>query len=174
MKIERVVVGSLDENCYVLKINDTCLVVDPGAEYLKIKELIGECKILGILITHSHFDHIGALRHFLNKKNMKIFKKSNLEEKLYEVGDFKFKVIFNPGHSTDSVSFYFEEEEKMIVGDFVFKNTVGRCDLPGGDISVMYESIEKIKTYPSGTVLYPGHGDSTTLGDEIENNKYFK
>ncbi len=174
MKIEKVVVGSLDENCYVLKIDDTCLVVDPGAEYLKIKEVIGECKVLGILITHSHFDHVGALRHFLGKKNTKIFKKSSLEEKEYSIGDFKFKSLFTPGHCSDCVSFYFEDEGVMFVGDFVFKHTVGRCDLPTGSIDLMNKSITKLKEYPSELVLYPGHGDDTTLSYEISNNKYFK
>ena len=75
MKVETVVVGSLDENCYVLKLNDTCLVVDPGDDYQKIKEVIDGCKVLAVLITHSHFDHVGALREFLKKRSIKIFKK---------------------------------------------------------------------------------------------------
>ena len=67
MEIRRIVTGYLDENCYLLIENNTCLVVDPGDDYLKIKEEIGNNKVLGILITHSHVDHIGALRNFLTK-----------------------------------------------------------------------------------------------------------
>ena len=58
-----------------------------GTEFLKIKEAIGDDKVLGVLITHSHVDHIGALRNFLTKRSIKIFKRSNLEEKEYEIGD---------------------------------------------------------------------------------------
>ena len=61
----------------------------------------------------------------------------------------------------------------MFVGDFVFKGTIGRCDLEGGDYNQMKESIKKLKTYPKDTILYPGHGDETTLEDEIKYNPYF-
>ena len=172
MDIIKIVTGYLDENCYVLKKNDTCLIVDPGDDYNKIKEKIGDCKVLGVLITHSHFDHIGALRSFLTKKSIKIFKKSNLLEKEYSIGDFKFKVICTPGHSKDSVTFYFEEENAMFIGDFIFKDSIGRCDLPGGSESEMKNSIEKILTYDDSIILFPGHFDDTTLGYEKENNKY--
>lgn len=173
MKIDTVITGPLEENCYVLEKEGTCLVIDPGDEYPKIKKVIGENKILGVLITHSHFDHIGALRNFLTKRSVKIFKKSNLEEKEYEIGPFKFKCIFTPGHSSDSVTFYFEEEKTMFVGDFIFKNSIGRCDLPTGDETKMKESIEMIKTYPKETMIYNGHGESTILEEEIKNNLYF-
>lgn len=174
MEIIKVVTGTLDENCYVLKEKNKCLVVDPGDDYPKIKEVVGEDKVLAVLITHSHFDHIGALRNFLAKRGVRIFKKSNLEEKEYEIGDFKFKAIYTPGHSKDSVSFYFEEDKIMFVGDFIFKESVGRVDLPGGDDREMQESIKKIKAYPTDIILYPGHYEETTLKEELENNPYLK
>ena len=112
MEVKRIVTGYLDENCYLLINNNECLVVDPGDEYNKIREEIGDKKVLGVLITHSHFDHIGALRNFLTKRSIKIFKRSNLEEnKEYTIGDFKFKAILTPGHSKDSVTFFFEEDK---------------------------------------------------------------
>lgn len=174
MKIETVITGVLEENCYVLIKDNSCLVVDPGDDYQKIKEVIGENKVLGVLITHSHFDHIGALRNFLTKRSVKIFKKSNLEEKEYELGPFKFKCIYTPGHSSDSVTFYFEDINIMFVGDFIFKGSIGRCDLPTGDENKMKESIEMIKNYKEDTLIYNGHGPSTTLKEEINNNPYFK
>jgi len=174
MEIKTVITGYLDENCYVLIKDGTCLVVDPGDDFLKIKEAVGECKVLGVLITHSHFDHIGALRNFLTKKSIKIFKRSNLLEKEYEIGDFKFKCIHTPGHSKDSVTFYFEEEKLMFIGDFIFKDDIGRVDLPGGSEADMKESISKIKAYPDDITLYPGHNEVTTLGYEKENNPYLK
>lgn len=174
MDIKTVVTGYLDENCYLLIKNGTCLVVDPGGDYNDIKEAIGDNKVLGVLITHSHFDHIGALRNFLVKRSIKIFKKSNLEEKEYTIGDFKFKCIYTPGHSKDSVSFYFEEEKLLFCGDFIFNDSIGRCDLPGGSEIEMKESLEMIKNYPDDITLYPGHDSMTTLGYEKKNNPYMK
>lgn len=172
MEIIKVITGTLDENCYVLKENGKCLVVDPGDDYPKIKDVIGEDKVLGVLITHSHFDHIGALRNFLTKRGVKIFKRSNTEEKEYTLGDFKFKGIHTPGHSKDSVSFYFEDDKVMFVGDFIFKDSIGRTDLPGGNSTEMQDSIKKIKEYPKDIVLYPGHYEETTLEEELKNNPY--
>lgn len=172
METKCVVTGFLDENCYLIIKNGTCLVVDPGDDFHKIKEEIGDNKILGVLITHSHADHIGALRNFLTKRSIKIFKRSNLEEKEYTIGDFKFKCIYTPGHSKDSVTFYFEEEKIMFVGDFIFKDSIGRCDLPGGSESEMKDSINKILEYPDDIKLYPGHYQETTRGDEKTNNQF--
>lgn len=172
MEIDKIVTGLLDENCYVLKKNNTCLVVDPGDDYHKIKDVVGDAKVLGVLLTHSHFDHIGALRNFLTKRSVKIFKKSSVEEKEYQIGDFSFQVLYTPGHSKDSVSFYFPEDKAMFVGDFVFRESVGRCDLPGGSEDDMKNSLEKLKTYPRDITLYPGHDDITTLDYECSHNPY--
>ena len=174
MEIKTVVTGYLDENCYILIKNNTCLVVDPGDDYQKIKEEVGDNKVLGVLITHSHFDHIGALRNFLTKRSIKIFKKSNLEEKNYKIGDFEFKCIYTPGHSKDSVTFYFEEEQVMFVGDFVFKESIGRTDLPGGDEQEMQQSIQKLLTYSDDITLYPGHNEITTIKYEKEKNPFLR
>ena len=149
-------------------------MIDPGDNFNKIKEEIGANKVLGVLITHSHFDHIGALRNFLTKKSIKIFKRSNLEEKEYNIGDFKFKCIYTPGHSKDSVTFYFEEDKIMFIGDFIFKDSIGRTDLPGGSESEMKDSIKKLLTYNDDITLYPGHYEKTTLGLERRNNIYLK
>ena len=175
MKIKKIVTGALEENCYVLSKDGTCLIVDPGSDSKDIKELVGTDKIIGVLVTHAHFDHIGALRDFLNSnRRLKIFKKSNLiDSKEVSVGSFKFIPLMTPGHSSDSVTFYFEEEKAMFVGDFVFRDTVGRCDLPTGSSEEMDKSIARIKTYADDITLYPGHGDETTLGREKQYNLYF-
>lgn len=174
MEIDCVVVGPLDENCYILKKNGNCLVVDPGDNYLKIKEVIGDSKVVGVLITHSHFDHVGALRHFISKRGIKIFKRSISGEGSYEVKDFKFKVIETPGHAKDEITFYFEDEKIMFDGDFIFKDSIGRVDLPGGSEEEMKKSLKKISTYPIDTTLYPGHGEKTSLKEELANNSYIK
>ena len=168
MDIKRVITGYLDENCYLLFKNNTCIVIDPGDEYDKIKKEIGDNKVLAVLITHSHSDHIGALRNFLVKKSIKIFKRSNLEEKEYRVGDFTFRCIYTPGHSKDSVTFFFEDENIMFDGDFIFKESIGRVDLPGGS------DIEMKKSYSPEIKLMPGHNEETSLGYEFENNPFFK
>ena len=174
MEIRKIVVGALEENCYVLIKNNTCIIIDPGADYNKIKEVIKDNKVLGVLITHSHFDHIGALRNFLTKRSIKIFKRSNLEEKEYTIGDFSFECIYTPGHSKDSVTFYFKKNNSMFIGDFIFKDSIGRTDLPGGDSKEMEQSIEKIKKYDPTIIIYPGHDEESTLGDEFKNNPFLK
>ena len=72
------------------------------------------------------------------------------------------------------MTFYFEEDKAMFIGDFIFKESIGRTDLPGGSDSEMRESIKKILSYPDDTKLFPGHDDETTLGYEKENNPYLK
>lgn len=175
MKIEKVVTGLLDENCYVIKKDNSCLVVDPGDDYQKIKEVIGESKVIAVLLTHSHFDHIGALRNFLTKRSVKIVKRSSVStEGSIHLGEFNFEVVFTPGHSKDSISFYFPEEKVMFVGDFVFQESIGRCDLPGGSESEMKDSLEKLRQYPREITLYPGHGETTTLDYEFSHNLYLR
>ncbi|MBR3210565.1 MAG: MBL fold metallo-hydrolase [Bacilli bacterium] len=175
MDIKCVVTGYLDENCYILSKNGNCIVIDPGDDYLKIKEEIGDDRVIGVLITHSHADHIGALRNFLTKRSIKIFKRSNIENGMHiDLADFHFQVFLTPGHSKDSITFYFEEKKAMFVGDFLFKESMGRCDLPGGSISEQQESIKWILGYDDDIKLYPGHYEETTLGYERKNNPYLK
>lgn len=171
MKIEKVITGPLEENCYILSIKDKVLVIDPGDDYEKINKVINNRIVEAILITHNHFDHTGALSYF---KDIKVYDYNNLEEKEYNIDSFNFKVIYNPGHTTDSVSYYFEKEKVLFSGDFIFYESIGRCDLPTGSISDMRKSINKIKKYPQDIIIYPGHGNSTSLKHEINNNIYFK
>ena len=107
-------------------------------------------------------------------KKKDVYSFSNLEEKECTIGKFKFNVIFNPGHTSDSVSYYFKEYNILFSGDFIFHESVGRCDLPTGNTENMKQSISKIKAYPNNMIIYPGHGDKTTLEHEINNNVYFK
>lgn len=173
MKIDKVEVGVLFENCYVISIDDKCLVVDPGDKAFKIIDLIGKKELLGILITHHHFDHVGALEEIKNKYKVEVYDYNNTLEKEYSIGPFTFKVRFNPGHTPDSISFYFEKDSVMFVGDFVFYNSVGRCDLEGGNYEVMQQSIKKLCQIEKNVVLYPGHGKETNLFYEKEHNPFF-
>lgn len=171
MKIETLVLGSLEVNTYILSYNNEVIIIDPGSEYEKIKEKINNRKVLAILITHRHFDHIGALDNF---KSIPIYEFNNLEEKEYKINNFIFEVIFNPGHSSDSVSYYFKEYNYLFCGDFIFYHNIGRCDLPTGNYKEMLESINKIKRLNDEVIIYPGHGIVTTLKEEKINNYYFK
>ncbi len=173
MTVDVVRVGELRCNCYVLKKGNDVLVIDPGDETDKIISMIGDNKLVGIIITHYHFDHIGAVDDLVEKYNTSVYDINNMFEGDNSIRDFKFQVIYTPGHKEDSISIYFCEDKIMFTGDFLFKNTVGRCDLPGGNILDMMKSIDKIKRY-RGVLVYPGHGDSTNIDDEIENNIYFK
>ena len=134
---------------------------------------IGKRKVHAILITHRHFDHVGALEDLVSKYHVPVYDRASLEEKQYQIGPFSFEVIFTKGHSKDSVTYYFKEQNCMFVGDFIFRDTVGRCDLPTGSSEEMDKSIKKIKEYDDSIALYPGHGDETTLGREKQYNLYF-
>jgi len=173
MNIETVVVGELGCNCYVLSIDNKVLVIDPGDEFNKIKNIVGNRDVVGVLITHYHFDHIGALEDVLNYYQTKLYAYNNLEEKEYNIDSFNFNVIKTPGHKSDAITFYFRDDKVMFVGDFIFKDNIGRCDLETGDVIKMQQSIEKIKEYEDDIVIYPGHGEVTSLRSEKENNYYF-
>lgn len=173
MKITTIVVGCMEANCYLLERNETVLLIDPGDEYLKIKKHLGKKSLLGILITHSHPDHVGALKELLQDYAVPVYQKKKRKEQTYQVGEFSFSCIATPGHTSDSVSFYFEEEKILFTGDFVFRGTIGRSDFPTGNMVEMDESIEKIKQLPKDVLIYSGHGDVTTLERELATNPYF-
>lgn len=173
MNVIRIVVGDYRCNCYILEKDNNIIVIDPGDEFDKINNYIGKKKLIGIIITHYHFDHIGALEEFKNNYNADVYDISNMTEGENNIGDFKFYIIYTPGHKEDAITIYFKEEKIMFTGDFIFKESVGRCDLSGGNINDMKRSIEKIKNY-GDVLIYPGHGDSTNLLYEIENNIYFR
>ncbi|MDD3453192.1 MAG: MBL fold metallo-hydrolase [Bacilli bacterium] len=174
MQVKIIKVGLLEENCYILIQDNKCLIVDPGDDFFLIDPQIDNNQVIGVLITHEHKDHIGALNQIVKKYNPPIYKFSNLEEKRYEIENFRFEVIFNPGHTKDSVSFYFYEYNFNFVGDFIFKNTIGRTDLEGGNPIDMEQSLRKISTYNKRMKMYPGHGEPTYLQDELENNYYLR
>lgn len=161
MIIDKVIVGDLETNCYVLSIGSDVLIIDPGDDYEKIIDKVFGKNILGILVTHSHFDHVGALKYFDNV----VYDYNNLSEKEYKIGRFIFDVIYTPGHTKDSICFYFKDDNVMFTGDFIFKGAIGRTDLGGNEFS-MRDSLEKIKQYDDNIKIYPGHGESTILKDE--------
>ena len=157
MKVEILKVGYLKENCYIVTKNDKSIIIDPGDEADRIINHCKGKKIVGVLITHNHFDHVGALKEIEN--HFKIKENNNI------IG-LDFEIIDTPGHTSDSKTFYFKDDKVMFTGDFLFKGTIGRMDLPTGSVEDMKKSLEKIKDYPDDIIVYPGHGESTILGRE--------
>ena len=107
-----------------------------------------------------------------SKYQIPVFDYTNLKEGKMLLNVFDFEVIFTPGHTDDSVTYYFKEDDVMFTGDFIFKESIGRTDLETGDDLKMKMSLKKIKTYPDTTKIYPGHGMSSTLEYEKQKNIY--
>ncbi len=166
MNIETVRVGYLRTNCYVLTKENQVLVIDPGDEYEKIKAAMETSSLVGVIVTHYHPDHVGALEYFPKEK---VYDFSNLEEGLHHLGPFSFEILSTKGHKSDSISIYFAEEKVMFTGDFLFRGSIGRTDFPTGSMDEMKESLKKVQKYPKDTVIYPGHGPKAILGEELEN-----
>lgn len=171
MKVTNLIVGPLDTNCYLLEKGNKVILIDPGDDAAKMKEHLKNKEILAIFITHYHFDHIGALSSLTSLYKVPIFDYQRNKD-TYQVGPFTFQIIETKGHSKDSVTFYFEKEQMMFCGDFIFKGSIGRCDLAGGNEEEMRKSIERIKLYKDAS-LFPGHGEATTLQEEKVKNPYF-
>lgn len=164
MKIDRLEVGLLKSNCYIVTVGDNSIIIDPGDEPDKILDACKGKNIKEIIVTHHHFDHIGALKELEDYFDLKENKKTNI---------FDYEVINTPGHTSDSVTFYFPKEKVMFTGDFIFKGNIGRFDLPTGSIFDMKNSLNLICNYSSDIVLYPGHGPKTLLDIEKNNFKYY-
>lgn len=164
MKIDILKVGELETNCYILSNNNEYVIIDPGDDFYKIKDFLKEKKVVGCLVTHFHFDHIGALEEVLSYFDLELNKINS--------GNFVYEVIETPGHTNDSKTYYFKDEKVMFCGDFIFENSIGRTDL-GGNNKDMINSLEKIKQFPDDITLYPGHGNITTLGKEKQHFVYY-
>lgn len=172
MKVIRKVLEPLDNNCYILINNGYALIVDPSSEQEKIESVLNEenVELVGILVTHYHYDHVGALDGLVKKYKVNVYDYKSIGNQ--KIKNFKFEVIPTKGHSIDSVSFYFKDDKNMFVGDFIFYETIGRTDLKGGDDEEMAYSLSSLKKMPKDINLYPGHGYKTTLEHELECNVY--
>lgn len=172
MQIKRVIVGELQTNCYILEKDNECLVIDPGAEYDKIRKHLGTCAVLGVIVTHNHFDHVGAVDEILKDYNCEMYDVNNLNQGCHKISNFKFQTIYTPGHTNDSITIYFESERMMFTGDFLFRGSIGRYDLPTGDYKTLQKSLSTIKEYDPNIIIYPGHGPSSNLNYEFMYNPF--
>jgi hydroxyacylglutathione hydrolase len=187
MLIHTLRVGPIDTNCYLIEAEASheCLVVDPGDEAEAIIKLIADknLKPTAIVITHGHFDHVGANKKLKEKYNLPIMMnkadlaglkltdspepdKDLVEGEEIRVGKISFKVRQTPGHTPGGVSLYSQAEKVIFTGDTLFRGTYGRVDLPSSSPEAMVFSLKKLLALPPETKVYPGHGRPTTIGDE--------
>ena len=165
MKIERLVLGILDTNCYIVSKNGYALIIDPADDASYIIEKCKNYKVVDILVTHHHFDHIGALKE--------LEEYYSINHNTYNHDYFDYVVLDTKGHTTDSVSFYFKKEKVLFSGDFIFASSIGRYDFENSSYAEMKKSLDFISRFPDDIKVYPGHGNETYLGIEKNNFKYF-
>lgn len=128
--------------------------------------------IVALLITHTHMDHICGLDFLQKKYNLTpIIQPTEGELALLDT-NFKIEVITTPGHKEDAVCYYLPTEKILFTGDTLFQESIGRTDLPGGDMGILIRSLKKLITLPENTQVYPGHGYPTTISHEKLYNPY--
>jgi hydroxyacylglutathione hydrolase len=200
-------VGPVQENCFIVRAKGaaTALVVDPGEEPERLIGAIGSLGIEtveAILITHTHFDHVGAVAPLASATGAPVYCPELEREVLANIMDYvpwpgfgpfesyeadhvvkggetltlagmTLDVVFTPGHSPGHVTYAVRDENALFSGDVLFQGSVGRVDLPGGDGPTLLRSIESLMTrFPPETTVYPGHMGLTTLGHERASNPF--
>ena len=191
-------VGKWKENSYLIKVGNEAWLIDPGDEFEKLEAFfkVDDLLLKGIVNTHGHFDHVGAVNQFKEKylipffihsKDKQILRQANLYKELAGstlffvvpvideyvenvnllIGNKNIKVHYTPGHTNGSVSF--EIDKCLITGDLLFKDKIGRVDLPGGNMGLLKQSILFILENFKGYVIYPGHGEPFSLDEKVIN-----
>ena len=191
MNIQTLVLGPLQVNCYIVYVNHKCLVIDPG---FVPEHVMKKCEELGlqieaILLTHGHFDHVGGVKKLAEKTGCRVFLHPE-EQKLppyitsgalyytdtYGEGDeislagMTFTVLHTPGHTPGSVCLRFGNV--LFTGDTLFAGSCGRTDLPGGSFTTIKASLRRLAALDGNLAVYPGHGESTTLDNERQENPF--
>ncbi|MDR2401674.1 MAG: MBL fold metallo-hydrolase [Deferribacteraceae bacterium] len=207
MKIEYLPLGVIEANCIFLTAeNGELILVDPGDEPERLAGAIesNSLTLIKILLTHGHFDHIGAAETLQKKYKVPVFihpsdylladaaseysfsfggyptkkikeKKPLADGEIIDFDDSAIKVIHTPGHTSGSVSFYIEKLSTVLTGDTLFAGGVGRTDLVGAMPDALIPSIrEKLYTLPDDTAVIPGHGELTSIGDEKRYNRFVR
>lgn len=202
-------VGPVQENCYVVRRQDDAraVIFDPGDEADKIiaaVQALGIEQVEAILLTHTHFDHIGAVAPVARATGAPVYCPELETLVLANIMDYvpwpgfgpfesyqadqtvkggerldlaglRFEVSFTPGHSPGHVSYAVTEEGSLFSGDVLFQGSVGRVDLPGGDWPTLMASIRSLMdAYPAEMTVYPGHMGITTLGAERASNPFLR
>lgn len=191
MTITTLPLGMLQTNCYILSEGNRCLVIDPGDEaemvlaFLERQDLTLEA----ILLTHGHFDHVGAVKTLAAETDCRVFLCQEdlalpgamtagplFHTDFYKEGDrltlagMTFEVLHTPGHTPGSVCLHFGEH--LFSGDTLFAGSCGRTDFPGSSPAAMGRSLTRLSQLDENLKVYPGHGESTTIGEEKRYNPY--
>jgi glyoxylase-like metal-dependent hydrolase (beta-lactamase superfamily II) len=209
MDIRMLTVGQVAENTYIFRQDDsdTALIIDPGEEadrILATLDQLGISKLEAILLTHTHFDHIGAaapvakatgapvycpeletqvladIMKYIPWEGFGPYESWDAEETVsggehLELAGFEIDVIFTPGHSPGHVTYSIPDERVLFSGDVLFQGSVGRTDLPYGDWPTLLASIGGLlERFPDETGVYPGHMGVTTLGAERATNPFLQ
>jgi hydroxyacylglutathione hydrolase len=206
MDVRMFTVGPVQENCFLLRDDgsDRALIVDPGDEPERILAAVGELGVTvdGILLTHCHFDHIGAVAPVARETGARVwcpemevpvladimsfvpfpgigpYESYDADETVsggerLELAGLEIDVLFTPGHSPGHVTYSLPDHAALFSGDVLFQGSVGRTDLPGGDWATLLESIRGlVEGHPAETTVYPGHMGITTLGAEQATNPF--
>jgi hydroxyacylglutathione hydrolase len=204
--VRALTVGPLQENCYIVRRPDAdiAVVVDPGDEGDRILETLDQLgtSTVAILLTHTHFDHVGAVKQVHDATGAPVYCPELEVDVLRNINDFVrfpgfgpfesydadvtvaggeqlelaglvFDVRFTPGHSPGHVTYAVRDSDTLLSGDVLFMGSVGRVDLPGGDWPTLLSSIESLVTeFPADSTVYPGHGPTTTLAHERATNPF--
>jgi len=195
VNIKTLPLGAYQTNCYLVwgEDSDTCVVIDPGYApdtVLDAAKKLGK-KIAAILLTHGHFDHVGAVRDIAAETVCSVYLCEHdlsmpaqmtagplYYTNLYAEGDFvelaglSFKVLHTPGHTPGSVCLMCENV--IFSGDTLFWGSCGRTDLPGGSWNTIRVSLKRLADLPGDYEVYPGHGDATRLSFERKMNPYMQ
>jgi len=208
MKIDRLVLGVYETNCYVLRSNEAaadCLVVDPGLGAGELTKFIRDHKLnpVAVVLTHGHIDHIAgvaALRQdhpntkvFIHELDAEMLTKpgANLsgmtgrafttepadvcleDGSCIEQAGVKLQVLHTPGHTPGGICLYSKAEGIVFTDDTLFAESIGRTDFPGGSMSQLVKCIkQELCVLPGETIVYPGHGPSTTIAWEKAHNQF--
>ena len=197
-------VGSFEVNCSLLENEGKALIVDPGQEADRIIAALENkgWEPEAILLTHGHFDHINAIPGFLarfpdlpvyvSEEDAKVMSHpmntlppeyspvtvpaKNLKTDLRNSSflTFHFSFIPTPGHTPGGVCYFFPKEKLLLSGDTLFAGSIGRTDLPGGDMATLMRSLDSLRSLPEDTVVIPGHGMTTTIGRELASNPFLQ